>query len=66
METGGKLAGKAPLMQTSFVDMFWGLRLDYDTSKARRELDFQPRPVAQAVRGAVDYLRQHPELLPAT
>jgi dihydroflavonol-4-reductase len=63
METGGKLAGKAPLLQTSFVDMFWGLRLDYDTSKARRELGFQPRSVEQTVREAIHYLRQHPALL---
>lgn len=63
METGGKIAGKAPLLQTSFVDMFWGLRLDYDISKARRELNFRPRPVEETVREAVEYLRQHPALL---
>ncbi|WP_046247329.1 NAD-dependent epimerase/dehydratase family protein [Hymenobacter terrenus] len=66
METGGKLAGQAPLLQTSFVDMFWGLRLDYDISKARQVLGFRPRPVEHALREAIGYLHQHPSLLQPT
>ncbi|WP_046243756.1 NAD-dependent epimerase/dehydratase family protein [Hymenobacter terrenus] len=65
METSSRLAGKAPLLQTSLVDMLWGLRRDYDISKARYELGFAPRCVEQSVREAILYLRQHPALLAA-
>lgn len=33
---------------------------DFDTSKARRELGWEPRPMEESIREAVDWFRQHP------
>jgi len=59
METGGKLSGKAPLLSTKDIAMFSGLQQDFDTSKARNELGFNPKNSLSAVREAMIYLKDN-------
>ena len=57
MEMGSKLSGKEPKLQRHYLDMLYGLRQDYDISKARKELGFSPKPSAEALKEALVYLR---------
>ncbi len=57
MELGSKLSGKAPLLSVKDVAMFSGLQQDFDISKARNELDFEPKKPDIAIREAMIYLR---------
>lgn len=57
MELASKLTGKEPLLQRHYLDMFYGLRQDYDISKARQELDFNPKPSKEALIEAIHYLK---------
>ncbi|PIE87455.1 MAG: dihydrokaempferol 4-reductase [Bacteroidetes bacterium] len=59
MEIGSKISGKAPLLTTKDIAMFSGLQQDFDTSKARTELGFNPKSSAQAVKEAMIYLREN-------
>lgn len=59
METGGKLSGKARLLSTKDVAMFSGLQQDFDISKARNELGFNPKNSLSAVREAMIYLKDN-------
>lgn len=59
METGSKLSGKAPLLTTKDIAMFSGLQQDFDISKARRDLGFNPKDSIQAVKEAMHYLRKN-------
>jgi dihydroflavonol-4-reductase len=43
--------------------MFSGLQQDFDISKARKELGFNPKSPEQAVKEALDYLMKNPEIL---
>ena len=65
METVGKLTQSAPLMKTSDIEMFYGVRQDFDIRKAIQDLDFRPASPQEAVANALEYLRSHPHLLPA-
>lgn len=56
MERGAKLSGKAPLLSVKDIAMFSGLKQDFDISKARRELGFNPKSSEQAVKEALHYL----------
>lgn len=56
MELGSKLSGKAPLLSVKDISMFSGLQQDFDTSKARKELGFNPKKPEIAVREAMIYL----------
>ncbi|BDD07726.1 hypothetical protein FUAX_01580 [Fulvitalea axinellae] len=58
MELGSKLTGKEPLLQREYLDMFYGLKQDFDISKARKELDFRPTPSNVALRNALRYLKE--------
>lgn len=53
---GAKISGKAPAMTTKEVNMFYGLLQDFDISKARKELGFNPRPTKQALEEALLYM----------
>lgn len=53
---GAKISGKAPAMTTKEVNMFYGLVQDFDISKARRELGFNPKPSKQALKSALSYM----------
>ena len=61
MELGSRRTGKAPLLSVKDVAMFSGLQQDFDTSKARKELGFVPRPSNLAVKEAMRYLRDRKE-----
>ncbi len=56
MEMGSKLSGKAPLISTKDIAMFSGLQQDFDISKARKELGFNPKNPTLAVKEAMQYL----------
>jgi dihydroflavonol-4-reductase len=58
MELGSKINGKAPLLSIKDIAMFSGLQQDFDISKARRELGFNPKGSSQAVREAMIYLKE--------
>ena len=63
METAARLSGKAPLLSTKDIAMFSGLQQDFDTSKAKTELGFNPKESAQAVKEAMLYLKENGFLL---
>ncbi|MBC9930228.1 NAD-dependent epimerase/dehydratase family protein [Chitinophaga qingshengii] len=65
MEFSAKLKGKPPLLTTKEIAMFSGLQQDFDISKSRNELGFQPKDNRQVVKEALAYLLAHPELLQA-
>lgn len=60
---GAKISGKAPAMTTKEVNMFYGLIQDFDISKARRELGFNPKSSKQALKSALLYMWQERERL---
>jgi dihydroflavonol-4-reductase len=57
MELGSKITGKAPLMSVKDIAMFSGLQQDFDISKARNELGFNPKSPDIALREAMIYLQ---------
>jgi dihydroflavonol-4-reductase len=57
MEFGSKITGKEPLLQRHYLDMFYGLKQDYDISKSRKELGFNPKPSKKALTDALEYLK---------
>jgi dihydroflavonol-4-reductase len=57
MEFSSKLTGKEPLLQRHYLDMFYGLNQDYDISKSKEELNFNPKPSKQALEEALTYLK---------
>ncbi|MDE5429703.1 NAD-dependent epimerase/dehydratase family protein [Elizabethkingia meningoseptica] len=63
METASKISGKPPVLTTKDIAMFTGLQQDFDISKARNELGFNPKNTIQAVKEAMFYLREHEERL---
>lgn len=58
-----KVLGKAPAMTTKEVNMFYGLVQDFDISKARKELGFNPKPSKQALKLALSYMWEERERL---
>lgn len=58
IEMGSKVSGKAPLLTTKDIAMFSGLQQNFDTSKARSELGFNPKSPLDAVKEAMHYLRE--------
>lgn len=56
MELASKLNGKAPILSVKDVNIFYGLKPDFDTSKARTELGFDPKSPEVAVKEAMLYL----------
>lgn len=58
-----KITGKAPAMTTKEVDMFYGLIQDFDISKARIELGFNPKPPKEALTEALIYMWSNKERL---
>jgi len=57
MELSSKLTGKEPLLQRHYLDMFYGLKQDYNISKSRKELDFNPSHSKKALEDALKYLK---------
>ncbi len=57
MEFGSKITGKEPLLQRHYLDMFYGLKQDYDITKSRKELGFNPKSSKKALTDALEYLK---------
>ncbi|MGL1886543.1 MAG: NAD-dependent epimerase/dehydratase family protein [Reichenbachiella sp.] len=57
MEFGSKINGKEPLLQRHYVDMFYGLKQDYDITNSRNDLSFNPKTSKQALTDAFAYLK---------
>ncbi|MEM9833894.1 MAG: NAD-dependent epimerase/dehydratase family protein [Bacteroidota bacterium] len=57
MEANSRWSGKEPLLQRHYLDMFYGLKQDYDIGKSRAELNFNPSPSNLALREALAYLK---------
>ena len=57
MEAAGALLGVEPLLQRNFLRVF-SHRETCDTSKARKELGFNPKPPEAAIEGALKYLAE--------
>jgi dihydroflavonol-4-reductase len=57
MEFSSKLTGKEPLLQRHYLDMFYDLKQDYDISKSKKELGFNPKPSKRALEDALKYLK---------
>ncbi|WP_027066980.1 MULTISPECIES: NAD-dependent epimerase/dehydratase family protein [Maribacter] len=57
MEFSSKLTGKEPLLQRHYLDMFYGLKQDYDISNSREELGFNPKSSIKALEDALTYLK---------
>ncbi|MGE9314020.1 NAD-dependent epimerase/dehydratase family protein [Niabella sp. CJ426] len=63
MEFSAKISGKPPVLTTKDIAMFSGLQQNFDISKSREELGFNPKNAEVAVKEALDYLIKHKELL---
>jgi dihydroflavonol-4-reductase len=57
MEFSSKLTGREPLLQRHYLDMFYDLKQDYDISKSKKELGFNPKPSKRALEDALKYLK---------
>ena len=57
MELGSKITGKEPKLQRQYLDMFYGLKQDYDISKSIEDLDFNPKSSKKALEEALIYLK---------
>lgn len=57
MEFGSKLTGKEPLLQRHYLDMFYGLKQDYDITSSKMDLGFDPKHSKEALIDALDYLK---------
>ncbi len=59
MELNSKITGKEPLLQRNYLDMFYGLKQDYDISKTRIELNFNPKSSKKALKETFRYLNNN-------
>lgn len=57
MEFSSKITGKEPLLQRHYLDMFYGLKQDYDIDTSRKELNFNPKSSEDALVEALKYLK---------
>lgn len=63
MEFSAKLSGKPPVLTTKQIAMFSGLQQDFDISKSRNDLGFNPQKPEKIVKKALEYLMQNKHLL---
>jgi dihydroflavonol-4-reductase len=63
MEFSAKIKKKQPVLTRKDIAMFSGLQQNFDISKARKELGFNPKSPQQAVKEALGYLMKHQQLL---
>lgn len=63
MEFSAKIQKKAPVLTRKDIAMFSGLQQNFDITKARKELGFNPKSPEQAVKEALSYLMEHKKLL---
>lgn len=63
MQFSAKLNGKPPVLTIKDIAMFSGLQQNFDISKARNELGFNPKKPEQILKESFAYLMEHKELL---
>lgn len=63
MEFSAKFSEKPPVLTTKEIAMFSGLQQDFDISKSKNELGFNPKSPEIAVKEAMDYLMKYKNLL---
>ena len=63
MECLAKISNKAPVLTRKDIAMFSDLQQNFDISKARKELGFNPSKPEKAVTEALSYLMAHRALL---
>ncbi|MDP9962126.1 NAD-dependent epimerase/dehydratase family protein [Chryseobacterium lathyri] len=63
MELTAKIQKRPPVLTRKDIAMFSGLQQDFDITKARKELGFNPKSPEQAVKEALLYLMEHKDLL---
>lgn len=63
MQFSAKLNDKPPVLTIKDIAMFSGLQQNFDISKARNELGFNPKKPEQILKEAFAYLMEHKELL---
>ncbi|UWX61114.1 NAD-dependent epimerase/dehydratase family protein [Chryseobacterium oranimense] len=63
MELSAKIKKIPPVLTRKDIAMFSGLQQDFDITKSRKELGFNPKSPEQAVKEALRYLMEHKELL---
>lgn len=56
-----KITGKAPAITEKEVSMFYGLKQDFNISKAKNELEFSPIPSEKALKNAILYMWKNKE-----
>lgn len=61
MGMSAKITGTPPPMTPKEVSMFYGLIQDFDISKARKELGFNPKPTQQILEEALLYMWDNKE-----
>lgn len=59
MEARARLTGRQPAILRSQIRLWQQKTTSYDTSKARHELGWQPRPSEQALSECLTYLAAH-------
>ena len=62
MELSAKISKKPPVLTTKDIAMFSGLQQNFDISKSRNELGFNPKNPEQAVKEALSYLMESENL----
>jgi dihydroflavonol-4-reductase len=63
MELTAKFQKRPPVLTRKDIAMFSGLQQNFDITKAKKELGFNPKSPEQAVKEALLYLMEHKELL---
>lgn len=59
MELSAKISGKPPVLSVKDIAMFSGLQQNFDISKSRNELGFNPKSPEQTVKEALAYLMEN-------
>lgn len=58
MELISKITQKEPLLQKEYLDMFYGLKQDYNISNSKKDLDFNPKSSKRALTDTFIYLKK--------
>lgn len=58
MELISKITQKEPLLQKEYLDMFYGLKQDYNINNSKKDLDFNPKSSKRALTDTFIYLKK--------
>ncbi len=59
MEIGSKITGRAPSLSVKDISMFSGLQQNFDITRAKTELGFNPKSADIVLRESMQYLHDH-------